>query len=234
MSENRTYQDVFNKANTSFAKRLRELIPSERVEELKEYLHCTPQAINQYKQGTAFPKTENLIKIAEFLGVSMDYLLGFSSVSSLDPDVKAVCQYTGLSEKNVQLLHENKYPTDMEVVNELLSSDGFWEMVSKIAYLRAEEVWVSTERRLAKEKMQSGEIDDTGFKILASHTERTILLKVAYLEVIESLPCLIDELYKYHQLFNDPTLEVFTDDTVLKILKEEDEENGIHFQREEN
>ena len=218
LSENRTYQNVFDKANTTFAKNLREMIPGKKVGELAKYLGCTPQAINQYKQGTAFPKTENLIKIAEYLGVSMDYLLGLSNVSSLDPDVKMVCQYTGLSESSVLALRENRYPADIEVINELLSSDGFWEMVSKIAYLRAFEVRLSTERRLAKEKLQSGETEDTGYRLIASHSATMTSLKVAYLEVVESLPYLIDELYKYHQLIDDSMLEVFTDDTMLEIL----------------
>ena len=76
MQETRIPYDVkvFDKAESPFAKRLRELVTNPAA--LKECLGCSQQAINQYKQGTAFPKTENLIKIADFYGVSVDYLLG--------------------------------------------------------------------------------------------------------------------------------------------------------------
>ena len=92
-----------DKSNTLLAERMRELITD--TKELKEYLGCSAQAINQFKQGTAYPKTENLIKIASFYNVSVDYLLGLSNAKSMDTTVQTICKYTGLSEKSVNSLH---------------------------------------------------------------------------------------------------------------------------------
>ena len=56
--------------------------------ELANYLGCTVQAVNQYKNGTAFPKVENLIKIAEYYGVSLDYLVGLSDCKLRNPSAE--------------------------------------------------------------------------------------------------------------------------------------------------
>ena len=81
---------------------------------LADYLGCTIQAVNQYKAGTAYPKTENLIKIAKFFGVSMDYLLGLSDVQSTDATIQNVCHFTGLTEKAVMSLAKMKHSGDFQ------------------------------------------------------------------------------------------------------------------------
>lgn len=100
---------IEEKANSTFAKRLREefLTDSARVQQLADCLGCSTQAINQYKQGTSFPKMENLIKIAEFYNCSLDYLIGLSDVKSPEADLQSVCEFTGLSETAVSVLHNN-------------------------------------------------------------------------------------------------------------------------------
>ena len=61
---------IADKANSIFAKRMRELVSDVDVAKgLREYLGVSQQAINQYKNGTLLPKTENLVKIAEYMGV---------------------------------------------------------------------------------------------------------------------------------------------------------------------
>lgn len=100
-------RDVAEKANTPLARNLSDLIGKD-VSKMAEYLNCSPQAINQYKQGTAVPQVEKLIKIAEYFNVSTDYLLGLSNVKSTDTELKGVCEYTGLSEKAVNVLKRFK------------------------------------------------------------------------------------------------------------------------------
>ena len=100
-----TYEE--SRYNDPFPKRLREefCITSEDVKKLSEALDCSTQAVNQYRIGTAFPKVENMIKIARFYGCSLNYLIGASNVKSPDASIDAICEYTGLSEAAVDLLH---------------------------------------------------------------------------------------------------------------------------------
>ena len=118
------------KANSTFAKHLREdfLTDSAKVQQLADYLKCTPQAINQYKQGSSFPKMENLIKMAEFFNCSLDYLIGLSDVKSPVADLQAVCDYTGLSEVAVKVLHNNaEYKNKYGSIDSLAAFDTIEE-----------------------------------------------------------------------------------------------------------
>lgn len=83
---------------------------------LSEYLGCSIQAINQFKNGTAFPKHENLVKIAQFYGVSADYLLGLTD--SKQPYL-SISEYTGLTEKAIETIKRLDKKT-LEGLNALL------------------------------------------------------------------------------------------------------------------
>ena len=106
--------NIGEKANTSLAQRLQTLITN--TQELAKYLGCSIQAVNQYKQGTAYPKVENLIKIADFYDISVDYLFGITEAPNRDTTVQAVCEYTGLSERSIQRLNSLKNQDDKEAV----------------------------------------------------------------------------------------------------------------------
>ena len=96
---------VGDKARTPFAMRLQDLTKDPKtVSALKEYLGCTYQAINQYRLGTSFPKMENLLKMADFFNVRLEYLLGRSEIPSRNESVEAICEYTGLSVETVNTL----------------------------------------------------------------------------------------------------------------------------------
>lgn len=98
---------IADKANAPLARKLQELIPDAKTAHmLKEHLGVSIQAINQYKVGTAFPKTENLIKIADFFHISVDYLLGLTNVPNRDTRIQAVHDVTGLSAGAIVKLHD--------------------------------------------------------------------------------------------------------------------------------
>ena len=63
-----------------FPKRLKELRlkRDKRQDDLAEYLGVGRTAIAMYESGKNFPLTETFIGIAEYLGTSIDYLLGLT------------------------------------------------------------------------------------------------------------------------------------------------------------
>lgn len=119
---------IAEKANTPFAKRFRELVPDAKTaNELKDYLGITIQAINQYKQGTAYPKTENLIKIADYFGISVDFLLGITDIPNTDTNMQAVHKFTGLSAgaiSKLQDIYEKNCKTAFSDIISLLIEDS--------------------------------------------------------------------------------------------------------------
>lgn len=62
----------------------------------------------KYINGNTECPAKNIVKIARYYGVSTDYLLGLSNVKSTDTELKGVCEYTGLSEKAVNVLKRFK------------------------------------------------------------------------------------------------------------------------------
>ena len=61
--------------------------------------------VSYWCSGKRKPNIEQIIQIAKFLNVSSDYLLGLSDVPTNDIQLKEICNYTGLSEKSINLLH---------------------------------------------------------------------------------------------------------------------------------
>lgn len=82
-------------------------------------------SFNKYLHDKAECGVFALSKIADYYGVSTDYLLGRTNIPTTDTEIKAVCEYTGLSEKAVKVLAEWRKLSIPHVVSEVLSeSDG--------------------------------------------------------------------------------------------------------------
>lgn len=75
---------------------------------LAEAIGVSRQAIGQWKDGNTLPDIMALSKIADYFNVSADYLLGRTEIANTDPDkqINAACEYTGLSENTVNVLHD--------------------------------------------------------------------------------------------------------------------------------
>ena len=98
---------IGNKYNDPFPTRLRQLIKETGVMQydLAEKLGITRQVISQYCNGLTLPNADKIVKMAKLFDVSTDYLLGVSTCRKIYTEVKPVCDYTGLSEEAINLLH---------------------------------------------------------------------------------------------------------------------------------
>ena len=124
--------NVAEKQATPLAQRLNELITDSNG--LKDFLGCSIQAVNQYKLGISRPSLENLCKIADFYGVSTDYLLGLTDVPSVDPQIQIAHKVTGLSEDAIhQLSHLATVANGNRAVNALLGNPKLYNFASYLA-----------------------------------------------------------------------------------------------------
>lgn len=73
--------------------------------EVADRLNVHRSMISHYESGTRKPNLEGLIMLADFYNVSLDYLVGRTDTPTTDKDLRFVCDYTGLSDKTVTLLH---------------------------------------------------------------------------------------------------------------------------------
>lgn len=69
-----------------FHERLRYLIDCEeiKIKDLAPRLHLAPSTLGNYVQGTREPDYDTLRRIADYFGVSIDYLLGHTPPASDD------------------------------------------------------------------------------------------------------------------------------------------------------
>lgn len=70
-------------------------------------LNVQRQQISYYENDSRQPDLDRLKELSRLYGVSTDFLLGMTDVSSSDLEIKEVCNYTGLSENAVAVLHCN-------------------------------------------------------------------------------------------------------------------------------
>lgn len=98
----------------TFANKLRELRVIEKLSqtELAEKLGVSRGSISFYENGERTADIDFIYKAAQFFNVSADYLIGRTNASTQNEDIRAICDYTGLSEKAVSELHGTKSLVD--------------------------------------------------------------------------------------------------------------------------
>lgn len=101
------------------------------------------QTLSRYEKCERNPDAEMLLRIAEYYGVSCDYLLGISDVPSTDCTIQSVHAVTGLTESAIQQLSEynksNRATWNMDIINLILESKDFAEMLKIISSMLTHE-----------------------------------------------------------------------------------------------
>lgn len=100
-------------------------------EEVAELLGYTPKQYRAWETNGKFPSTQALLSLCSLFGVDCDYLLG--RIDEKTHDLEFVCQYIGLSEKSVELLHSAASDpfgrAHNQTIDRLLSSEQFHSRV---------------------------------------------------------------------------------------------------------
>lgn len=80
------------------------------------------------------PKVGGIVEVAKALNVSTDYLLGLTKDPTTDTDLKAVCDYTGLSQAAIDFIKNNP-GIDIELLQRFMSvQQQFGEMLEILNY----------------------------------------------------------------------------------------------------
>ena len=74
--------------------------------ELADFLDVQPNVVSNFFTGDRTPNLDQIIKISEFFHTTPNYLLGVTDSQSTDNNLQAMCEYTGLSDRSIQTLHE--------------------------------------------------------------------------------------------------------------------------------
>jgi transcriptional regulator with XRE-family HTH domain len=131
-----------DKYNALFATTLRDFMmksPKTSVpvtqKELAGYLGVRPQTVSLYCTGESLPNCEQLLHIADFFGVTADYMM-----TGRKPENKPVREMLGLSEtavQNMRLVNDGYFedsPYMLPLLDCLLSDKGFYTTLERAAY----------------------------------------------------------------------------------------------------
>lgn len=125
------------KLTKKFQERLDDLVQVEKKTKkmtdtrIADEIGISKASLSKYLNDNAEIGINSLVKIAEYFNVSFDYLLGFSDIKSPNVELKAVCEYTGLSEKAIQNII--KYKGDMsDILSTLLSYPELLQLLGEI------------------------------------------------------------------------------------------------------
>lgn len=84
-----------------------------KQKDLANYLQVKPNVVSYFCTGDRVPNVEQLRKIAEYLSVSSDYLIGLSENPTIEPDIQNACKVTGLREPVIEhIKYLSEFPED--------------------------------------------------------------------------------------------------------------------------
>lgn len=131
-----------DKYNARFATTLRDFMDESpktgkpvTQKELAIYLEVRPQTVSLYCTGESLPNCEQLLKIADFFGVTADYM-----ITGRKPENKPVRDMLGLSENTVQnlrLVNDGYFedsPLMLPMLDGLLSNKDFYIALDNAAH----------------------------------------------------------------------------------------------------
>lgn len=90
-----------------FADRFIELRGKRTQDEFAKFLGISRPTVGFYESGQRIPDAVVLRQIAEKCNVSTDYLLGLTDEKTPCSDIRAICEYTGLSSRAIKVLNES-------------------------------------------------------------------------------------------------------------------------------
>ena len=86
--------------------RIAKLRGARSQQEVADAIGVRRETVKQWENAERQIKAGDLLKLADYFGVSTDYLVGLTECPAVDDKAKAACEYTGLPPFCVQQLHD--------------------------------------------------------------------------------------------------------------------------------
>lgn len=80
--------------------------------DLGEKLNCSRYRVADLERGRITPTIEDIKFLCDLFGISSDYLLGRTEIRTTDLTMREMCDFTGFSERLLQLFHSHKEITE--------------------------------------------------------------------------------------------------------------------------
>lgn len=169
-----------NKIANDFKKILKDLRTERGLsqDEFAKELGISKGAVSYYETGQRVPDIVVLSALADYFGVSTDYLLGRTETKSVNEDIQVACKVTGLTEEAFSGMYKNiceifflqdeisiyseEYKAVVSILSELLQDEDFWFWILALKCLKetSEDGFLHIKNTNRKEIMQAGLILD--------------------------------------------------------------------------
>ena len=121
----------------TLGERLKELRVERKISlgKLEGAVNISASTIRDYENDNKNPTVEKLTRLAEYYGVSLDYLAGLTEAKTVDMTIQAICKATGLHDNNVTLLGRMKEAIEEDIYislsGDVVTSDELADYVDK-------------------------------------------------------------------------------------------------------
>ena len=172
--------------NSDFAVRLRELAANKTNQEIADGVGVSRQTIGQFILGNTKPDIDTLSKLSDYFGVSTDYLLCRTDVKTTDLTIKQICDYTGLSEEAITMLHYTAISSDKgeaDIIRTMsILTPG---LLALCGYLKSCGTQITLNNNLITERLQSTSLKD--YMRVKKAEDNNDFLKWRFLKKCETL-----------------------------------------------
>lgn len=150
--------------NEEFGSRLREIVEKRKKETgqnlraVAKDLDVSLGVLSDWQNGNKTPRGDSIAKLAKYFDVSADYLLGLTDAQTVDTDLRAVADYTGLTENAILALKDPEMfecydRGQKKILSDMISNETCLHHVvnSVYFYLKATEEQVHRAEELSRE-----------------------------------------------------------------------------------
>lgn len=169
-------------------------------QELADYLDLKArQSVSAYCDGSGQPSWENIIKIATYFGVSIDWLLGITDIETVRQDIRSAQKTLGISADSAENLAKvakaKRYPAAkldsrrLGAALDLLLSSSALESIAESLY----HLWDASENMRALEKWSVEELKKPEAYYAEQDCDAAFAdYRLARLDITESIQALMD------------------------------------------
>lgn len=198
--------------NARFPTRLRTLRKEKGVSQavLAQKLGISKSTLGLWETGETLPDAKSLYDLADYFGVSTDYILCRTETPSMDLGIRYVCDYTGIPEETIKALvsqHKNLDSSYMEAFNDFFTPICMQEVLAHLWYVWRSANSLKTEIASVDDVINGKDeypvYDDHHDNVLVkSHGIRSSIreLRLERFEAVEYLSRALDSAYKIPEI----------------------------------
>lgn len=162
-----------------FTEIFRQLIQGETQQVAADKIGVSRQNIGKWLSGSTTPDIETLCRIADAYNVPTDYLLGRTPNKTTDTELKAVCDYTGLTENAIENIKRIGVKGNIDVFNALCETGDLIELTEILTVYALNQCAALIGAKLYRKKKQKGEGTEDVEKIIKQRLQRAEYQKVS-------------------------------------------------------